>query len=235
MIPGRCKQGIIVSALPVMHNGLKAIIDHHFSDIELHHCTSSAGLSLPVLRRANLVILDVPALVAEAQPECEACYRLIAQVPEVHWIFMVPKSVFGLAVEFLMRPETTLLATTESVEGLVNAVRLGNERAERISQLLLSPYDVHMQGQRNIPNALTSSERQVLRLLAKGWGINQIAQLLKKSNKTISAQKNSAMRRLSLKGNAEMYAWINSFQGVRELNLLSLQKEQAEWNTSQQK
>jgi DNA-binding NarL/FixJ family response regulator len=36
---------------------------------------------------------------------------------------------------------------------------------------------------------LTLSERKVLRLLGKGWGINQIATLLKKSNKTISAQK----------------------------------------------
>ena len=59
---------------------------------------------------------------------------------------------------------------------------------------------------------LTLSERKVLRLLGKGWGINQIAMLLKKSNKTISAQKNSAMRRLSIHSNAEMYAWINSSQ-----------------------
>ena len=76
---------------------------------------------------------------------------------------------------------------------------------------------------------LTLSERKVLRLLGKGWGINQIATLLKKSNKTVSAQKNSAMRRLSLHGNAEMYAWINSTQGMRELNLISAYGEQKEW------
>ncbi|MDS7712038.1 helix-turn-helix domain-containing protein, partial [Klebsiella pneumoniae] len=68
-----------------------------------------------------------------------------------------------------------------------------------------------------------------LRLLAKGWGINQIAALLKKSNKTISAQKNSAMRRLSLRSNAEMYAWINSAQGMQELNINSAYGEQMEW------
>ena len=79
---------------------------------------------------------------------------------------------------------------------------------------------------------LTLSERKVLRLLAKGWGINQIAALLKKSNKTISAQKNSAMRRLSLRSNAEMYAWINSNQGMKELNLYSAYGEQAEWKST---
>ncbi|VDZ69765.1 Putative regulator [Klebsiella aerogenes] len=76
---------------------------------------------------------------------------------------------------------------------------------------------------------LTFSERKVLRLLAKGWGINQIAALLKKSNKTISAQKNSAMRRLSLRSNAEMYAWINSAQGMKELNLYSAYGDNTEW------
>lgn len=77
--------------------------------------------------------------------------------------------------------------------------------------------------------ALTYSERKVLRLLGKGWGINQIATLLKKSNKTISAQKNSAMRRLSLRSNADMYAWINSTQGMRELSLMSAYGEFEEW------
>lgn len=63
--------------------------------------------------------------------------------------------------------------------------------------------------------------------------INQIASLLKKSNKTISAQKNSAMRRLAIHSNAEMYAWINSAQGARELNLPSVYGDAAEWNTAE--
>ena len=66
---------------------------------------------------------------------------------------------------------------------------------------------------------LTLSERKVLRLLGKGWGI--------------SAQKNSAMRRLAIHSNAEMYAWINSAQGARELNLPSVYGDAAEWNTAE--
>jgi len=67
--------------------------------------------------------------------------------------------------------------------------------------------------------------------LGKAWGNNQNAMLLKNSNKTISAQKNSAMRRLSLRSNAEMYAWINSAQGAKELNLVSAYGEQSEWKS----
>lgn len=105
--------------------------------------------------------------------------------------------------------------------------------AEKISQTLLSiPKNDDTESECERLIMLTLSERKVLRLLAKGWGINQIAALLKKSNKTISAQKNSAMRRLALRSNAEMYAWLNSSQGTKELNLYTAYGEQAEWKST---
>lgn len=43
------------------------------------------------------------------------------------------------------------------------------------------------------------------------------------------------MRRLSLRSNAEMYARINSAQGMKELNIYSAYGDQTEWKkTSQQ-
>ncbi|NCH88623.1 DNA-binding response regulator [Cronobacter dublinensis] len=202
----------------------------HFPETELYHYKGSAELSLPLLNPVDMVLAELPCAVEDARRECEAYYSLVAQAPGVHWIFLVPAATFSLAVQLLMRPETTLLSTAESVDGVVSAVRLGREKAERVSQMLVTPRP-SQDNESASAVMLTSSERQVLRLLGKGWGINQIAQMLKKSNKTISAQKNSAMRRLSLRGNAEMYAWISSLQGLKELNLISLHKEQAEWNT----
>ncbi|MEG6300945.1 helix-turn-helix transcriptional regulator, partial [Enterobacter hormaechei] len=96
-------------------------------------------------------------------------------------------------------------------------------------QTLLIPETSDIEEESEQMIALTHSERKVLRLLGKGWGINQIATLLNKSNKTISAQKNSAMRRLSLRSNADMYAWISSTQGMRELSLMSAYGEFEEW------
>jgi len=129
----------------------------------------------------------------------------------------------------LMCPQSTLLSDMGPVEGVISALRAGRERAERISQALLLPEPQALNKEPEQAVTLTLSERQVLRLLGNGWGINQIASLLNKSNKTISAQKNSAMRRLSLHGNAEMYSWINSSQGMRELNLISAYGEPKEW------
>ncbi|MCL8389820.1 hypothetical protein M9U89_21690, partial [Shigella sonnei] len=39
--------------------------------------------------------------------------------------------------------------------------------------------------------------------------------------------------RLAIHSNAEMYAWINSAQGARELNLPSVYGDAAEWNTAE--
>ncbi len=130
-----------------------------------------------------------------------------------------------------MGPVSTLLSDEEPIENLISVIHAGNARSERISKTLLSPQvPSEIQQAHDRPIVLTLSERKVLRLLGKGWGINQIAALLKKVIKQL-AQKNSAMRRLSIHSNAEMYAWINSSQGARELNLPSVYGETMEWKT----
>ena len=146
---------------------------------------------------------------------------------------MISRQYYALAVEFLMRPESTLLSDSDSVERVIKAIQQENASTDNVSEMLLSQqHDVEADDDHQRLIMLTLSERKVLRLLAKGWGINQIAALLKKSNKTISAQKNSAMRRLSLRSNAEMYAWLNSNQGMKELNLYSAYGEQVEWKNA---
>ena len=226
-LPG--KHGVVISRIPVMQNGLGDVMARHFPDFELTYCRSLQELTLLQLRRADVIIADVSGEYRNPRGTLEEYYRLLNQYREIHWIFLVSRPFYPISVEFLMRPESTLLYDLEPIEGVVNAIRAGSERAERISQTLLTPEPQESDDDDEHFIALTHSERKVLRLLGKGWGINQIATLLKKSNKTISAQKNSAMRRLSLRSNADMYAWINSTQGMRELSLMSAYGEFEEW------
>ncbi|AIK81209.1 putative regulator [Klebsiella pneumoniae] len=153
----------------------------------------------------------------------------MTQYRDIHWVFMVSDSLYPLAVELLIRPESSLISESEPVNRLIEVICAGSRAAEQISRTLFAGDEDSDFASYHSAAMLTLSERKVLRLLAKGWGINQIAALLKKSNKTISAQKNSAMRRLSLRSNAEMYAWINSAQGMQELNINSAYGEQMEW------
>ncbi|WP_159340189.1 helix-turn-helix transcriptional regulator [Leclercia adecarboxylata] len=229
-----CKSAIIISKSPIMQTGLGSIMSRYFPDYERAFSRSHEELTLLQLRRAIAVIVDISGEQRNARTLCEQYYRLQNQYREIHWIYLVPRAIYPLAVELLMRPESTLLSDIEPIEGVVNAIRSGSENAERISQTLLKPEPEELYDNQD-DVMLTFSERKVLRLLGKGWGINQIAALLKKSNKTVSAQKNSAMRRLSLNSNAEMYAWINSTKGMKELSLFSAYGEQDEWKRAPQK
>ncbi|HGG9044802.1 TPA: LuxR C-terminal-related transcriptional regulator [Enterobacter hormaechei subsp. xiangfangensis] len=229
MLPLNGKHGVVISRVPVMQNGLGGVMTRHFPDIEITYCRSMQELTLLQLRRAGVVIADISGEYRNPRGTLEQYYGLMNQYRDIHWIFLVSRPLYPLAVELLMRPESTLLSDMEPIEGVINAIRAGSERAERISQTLLIPETSDIEEESEQMIALTHTERKVLRLLGKGWGINQIATLLNKSNKTISAQKNSAMRRLSLRSNADMYAWISSTQGMRELSLMSAYGEFEEW------
>ncbi len=230
MLPGCCKNGIIISKVPVIQAGLHGIMQQQFPEYELTPCGAVQELTPLQLRRAELAIVDLTGECHHPRTVCEQFYALLSQYRDIHWIFLVSRAYYAQAVELLMRPSSTLLSDVESIENLVGSIRSGHNSPDRISKMLLSPTRLEHPEFSAYALLLTLSERKVLRLLGKGWGINQIAALLKKSNKTISAQKNSAMRRLSIHSNAEMYAWINSSQGARELNLPSVYGETAEWN-----
>lgn len=234
MLPGYCKFAVIISKIPVMQSGLKSIMQMNFPDYELNFCLSLEQLTLLQLRRTDVVIVDFSGDIGNPRSLYEQYYTLLSQYRDIHWIFMISRQHYALAVEFLMRPESTLLSDSESVERVIKAIQQGSVYAGGVSEslLILSQDDADIEDDSNRLAMLTLSERKVLRLLAKGWGINQIATLLKKSNKTVSAQKNSAMRRLSLRSNAEMYAWLNSNQGMKELNLYSAYGEQIEWKSA---
>ena len=229
MLPVCGKFGIVISRLPVIQAGLNAIIQEHLPDYEMSFCHSPEELTLLQLRRSVLAVVDLSGDVSQPRSICEHYCSLMNQYQDIHWVFMVGRSCYPLAGELLMSPASTLVSEAEPANRLADVMRAGRTSADRLSRLFLSPAANSVDDEQEPSAVLTLSERKVLRLLAKGWGINQIASLLKKSNKTISAQKNSAMRRLSLRSNAEMYSWINSTQGMKELNMYSANGDQMEW------
>ncbi len=211
----------LLSVDPCYASRVKEVMRTHFPEYEIISSASAEDLTLLQLRRSGLVIADLAGESEDPRSVCEHYYSLISQYREIHWVFMVSRSWYSQAVNCscALRRRYCLMLNPLRISSDRTS---GNTHAERISAMLTSPAmtETHDFSYRSV--ILTLSERKVLRLLGKGWGINQIASLLKKSNKTISAQKNSAMRRLAIHSNAEMYAWINSAQGARELNLPSV-------------
>ncbi|HGF4813558.1 TPA: DNA-binding response regulator, partial [Escherichia coli] len=139
MLPGCCKNGIVISKIPVMQAGLKEVMRTHFPEYEIISSASAEDLTLLQLRRSGLVIADLAGESEDPRSVCEHYYSLISQYREIHWVFMVSRSWYSQAVELLMCPTATLLSDVEPIENLVKTVRSGNTHAERISAMLTSP------------------------------------------------------------------------------------------------
>ena len=105
----------------------------------------------------------------------------------------------------------------EGVKGLILKKSVINELADAIRQILLGHHYIGPTVQMLLANAgitdpdsinpLTPQEREVVRLLATGMSVTQVADYLHRSVKTISTQKKSAMTRLGLQSDSELFQY----------------------------
>lgn len=97
MLPGQGKFGIIISRIPVMQSGLKAIVGEHLPDYELSFCRSQDELTLLQLRRAVLVIADLSGEIENPRNICEHYYSLMTQYRDIHWGLYGRKRLFPIS------------------------------------------------------------------------------------------------------------------------------------------
>ncbi|MBO0505937.1 response regulator transcription factor [Aeromonas veronii] len=103
------------------------------------------------------------------------------------------------------------------VNGLILKKSVINELADAIRQILLGhryigPAVKMLLANTGIAhhdniNPLTAKESEVVRLLASGMSVTQVADYLHRSVKTISTQKKSAMVRLGLQSDSELFQY----------------------------
>ncbi len=63
MLPGCCKNGIVISKIPVMQAGLKEVMRTHFPEYEIISSASAEDLTLLQLRRSGLIGNDSNLLI----------------------------------------------------------------------------------------------------------------------------------------------------------------------------
>lgn len=86
MLRGCCKNGIVISKIPVMQAGLKEVMRTHFPEYEIISSASAEDLTLLQLRRSGLVIADLAGESEDPRSVCEHYYSLISQYREIHWV-----------------------------------------------------------------------------------------------------------------------------------------------------
>ena len=77
MLPGCCKNGIVISKIPVMQAGLKEVMRTHFPEYEIISSASAEDLTLLQLRRSGLVIADLAGESEDPRSVCEHYYSLM--------------------------------------------------------------------------------------------------------------------------------------------------------------
>lgn len=102
-------------------------------------------------------------------------------------------------------------AMTRELLLAIRAVAAGRSYvSEHVREVVADPpvFDTgHGDSAGNDPSALSRREAEIVRLYASGLTITQIAERVHRSVKTISQQKNNAMRKLGLTSNSQLYEY----------------------------
>lgn len=212
-------RAVIISKRPLMKEGLQIVMKEKAAESSQVFLEDYIQLSSEILEHVDVVILELESSQQEFTEQWNFLSQLKSTTRHVRWIFILPLHFRNIAVERLLTDKTSLLSLHEPMSSIIEHVFNNAGDVERISKSLLQEQAAQPSITDTVKTNLTFSEYRILRLISKGWKLVQIATLLEKNYKTVSAQKKSAMRRLALKTDAEMYSWILSDRGKRELNI----------------
>ncbi|MGH8038117.1 MAG: response regulator, partial [Stenotrophomonas sp.] len=141
--------------------------------------------------------------------------RLVRETyPLLPVIVMTMMGNLGILQQVLSLGVLGLIDKAADLESLPSAVRSAATRRLYVSKDLREMLSLH-KAESGTQQKLSPREVEVVRLLAGGMGVNQIAERSGKSIKTISRQKMQAMRKLGLTTNVELY------QYARESGMIS--------------
>lgn len=100
-----------------------------------------------------------------------------------------------------------IVAKRASEKELPMAIKSVSEGRSFISELLRVPPALCGAETRSLPATLSVKEREVVRMLASGMTVSEIAAYFQRSVSTISKQKNMAMQRLGVSTDVDLFAY----------------------------
>lgn len=195
---------MIVDDHTMMREGLKRLLELD-KDICIAGEAANGLQALERLRMKDidLLLLDIsmPGLSGEA-----LISRVVHQHPQLPILVLSMHNDPHVAMRVLRSGATGYMTKTQSPETLIAAVKKVSTGARYIDPELLEQIALNSLKQ-NPPcglDSLTNREFQIMRLLADGLSVNQIAEQLMISNKTVSTHKINLMEKMGFSNNADM-------------------------------
>jgi len=199
-MPGKKVRCVLVHDYVLWRQGLRRLLEDE-PDLEV---VSEAGDAAECLRkvfefRPDVVIADAGAFGLSAS-EAE---RLVArQSPYTKVVFLSEQELSGSGFDGSQALMEYSAARQTSVEQLVQMVRSVCGRIHSADELPRAVGSASPQ-----EHALTTREREVLKLLAEGKTVRRAATDLGLSSKTVDAHKFNLMRKLGIHNKAELVMW----------------------------
>lgn len=206
IIKSRPQQVVIMHPCPLTLAGLQHLLSQMLPEATFYCISTLAAM------REDLSVPHADLIVSELYDSTEGPGNGIAWLS---WLQMIRDGKPLLVLtEYENTPELALLLENASVS-LLSLRGSMNTLSERINQVLNGTRTIENQTWRQARHkplqTLTATERQVYRLLQKGYGVSQIADRLCRSVKTVSTHK----RRMMLKLNAQTEVELFSHSGLR--------------------
>ena len=154
--------------------------------------------------RPDVIVLDI------SMPQLngiEACRQLQPKLPDTRWVFLTVNEDPDLALEALRLGASGFLLKNSAASELFAAIQMALEGRRYITPLLTKgePLGVFLKRAPHLhDDKLTARQREVLQLLAEGWLMKEVADVLGVTPRTVAFHKYTIMEQLGLKTTAEL-------------------------------
>lgn len=195
---------IIADDHAVVRHGLRLILSTE-PDIELVGAVSDGEELLAVLDTTpcDVVVLDVrmPGMTGLV-----ALPLIKARHPEVNCVVLSIYPEDQFAIRALKAGASGYLTKETAPDELVDAIRKASQGRRYVSPALAEQLAEHVAGGSAQPalSALTEREEEVMRAIATGRTVSEIAEELNLSVKTVSTHRTHILDKLGLRNNAEI-------------------------------
>lgn len=199
---------VIADDHTLFRQGIRNLLAHE-ADIEVvgEASNGNEALSLAESLRPDLILMDVsmPGL-----SSFEATRQLKRVLPDVKVLFLTMYDDEDYLLESMQAGASGYILKDSPTEQLLSGIRDVQNGGSYLSPKMLAQLvdDFRSRMRSNVPQprlaTLTPREREVLKLLAEGNSVKEIAASLNLSVKTIEAHKFNLMRKLDIHNKAQL-------------------------------
>ncbi len=207
---------IIADDHTIMREGLKRLFELD-KDIRITGEAANGTQTLEQLRNlsVDLLLLDIsmPGISGEA-----LISRIHHQYPELPILVLSMHCDPQLAIRVLRAGATGYITKSQPPETLISAVHKVESGARYIDPELLE--QIALSSIKPVSrcglDSLTNREFQIMRLLADGFSVNEVAQQLMISNKTVSTHKINLMEKMGFSSNADLIKYAAGLENAKK-------------------